>query len=147
MCKRTPVTLAVHAAAARVLGLRPLPSAAEIKAAYRQHAKRFHPDVAEGHVDSEAKFREVRAAYETLQRPTMSENARKLLTPDQRGSTKDELRRYHANASSSGASLKVMTALLLGMTSYLAYTLHHKKRLPHQRGYSLSSLWADRGSR
>jgi hypothetical protein len=139
---RTPVTIATHKAAARVLGLSPLPTAAEVKNAYHNMAKRCHPDVAlagsASKAEAEARFMEIRAAYETLQRPTMSETARKLMTPDGR-SHKDEIRRYHQNTGST--SIRVMTALLFGMTGYLAFTLHKKERFPHQRGFAIRDLW------
>ena len=142
---RTPVTIATHKAAARVLGLSPLPTAAEVKNAYHNMAKRCHPDVAlagsASKAEAEARFMEIRAAYETLQRPTMSETARKLMTPDGR-SHKDEIRRYHQNTGST--SIRVMTALLFGMTGYLAFTLHKKERFPHQRGFAIQDLWKNR---
>lgn len=131
------VTIATHKAAARKLGLSPLPTAAEVKEAYRLYAKKYHPDVAADGSGS-AKFMEIRAAYETLLRPTMSEAAQKLTTPDGR-SSKDETRRYHANTGAG--SIRAMTALLFGMTGWLAYTLHRKERFPHQRGYSVGDLW------
>ena len=132
--------------AAKILGLRttsPFPSTSEIKEAYRVQAKRYHPDVIEANASSgtEAKFLEIRAAYETLLRPAMSETAIKLTTP-QGNSSKDELRRYHTNTSSG--PIRAMTALLFGMTGWLACTLYWRERFPHQRGYSISSLWTER---
>ncbi|GJE43763.1 DnaJ domain-containing protein [Methylobacterium soli] len=38
----------------------------EIKAAYRERAKRYHPDLSGGGADDEARFRRVQEAYETL---------------------------------------------------------------------------------
>lgn len=39
--------------------------------------------------------------------------------------------------TSSGVPIKIMTALLLGLTTWFAYDLHRRKRLPHQNGASL----------
>jgi hypothetical protein len=49
----------------RALGLSPRASPAEIKAAYRRLAKKYHPD-RDKSMDAELKFKEIRAAYETL---------------------------------------------------------------------------------
>ena len=43
-------------------------SDAEIKAAFRSLAQRFHPDVSED-TDGEQKFKEIAEAYRTLKRP------------------------------------------------------------------------------
>ncbi len=49
-----------------VLGLGRDASADEIKKAYRQLARKFHPDVNQGDASSEEKFKEVAEAYEVL---------------------------------------------------------------------------------
>ena len=142
MTSRLPVGIAKHTAAARLLGLGPLPSMVEVKEAYRVQAKLFHPDVAADPQHAEAKFHKIRQAYEILQRPTMSETARKLTTPDPQARQQDELRRYHATASS--APIRVMTALLFVMTGALTYKLYVKKAFPHQRGFDVRDLWRER---
>ena len=144
MAAQRPVSMVKHTAAARLLGLSPLPSAAMAKEAFRRHAKQHHPDVASAagsKSEAEEKFMKIRAAYETLLRPTMSETAQKLTTPDGQ-SSKDEVRRYAASTSSG--PIKVMTAVLLAMTGWLAFKLHKKERFPHQRGYAIRDLWKDR---
>ena len=49
-----------------VLGLDKSASDAEIKKAYRQQAKKYHPDLNPGDEVAEAKFKEVNEAYEVL---------------------------------------------------------------------------------
>ena len=48
-----------------------------------------------------------------------------------------EIRHYQTNTS-SGVPIKIMTLGLLGLTSYFAYDLWQKKRLPHQNGVSVT---------
>ena len=48
------------------LGLPPTASLADVKRAYRELAKRHHPDASKGSV---ARFLEIQAAYEMLARP------------------------------------------------------------------------------
>ena len=52
-----------------VLGLQKSASADEIKRAYRQLAKKYHPDLHPGDKEAEAKFKEVNEAYEVLSDP------------------------------------------------------------------------------
>jgi len=49
-----------------VLGVSRSASDAELKKAYRQMAKKYHPDLHPGDQDAEAKFKEVNEAYEVL---------------------------------------------------------------------------------
>ncbi|CAN5661285.1 molecular chaperone DnaJ [soil metagenome] len=52
-----------------VLGLQRSAAPDQIKSAYRQMAKRFHPDKNPGDTEAEAKFREAAEAYEVLSDP------------------------------------------------------------------------------
>ena len=49
-----------------VLGLQKGASEDEIKKAFRQLAKKYHPDLNPGDKEAEAKFKEVNEAYEVL---------------------------------------------------------------------------------
>jgi molecular chaperone DnaJ len=52
-----------------LLGVSPSADAEEIKRAYRRLARELHPDANGGDVESEARFKEVTLAYETLRDP------------------------------------------------------------------------------
>lgn len=134
----------MHRPSLRVLGLAgPKATPAEVKEAYRLQAKRWHPDVAHvgsTKVEAESKFLEIKAAYETLCGPQMSDAARKLTRPP-KDYRKEELRRYHAETS--GTPIKVMMAVLLGLTGYTAYDMHGRKRMPYQQEH-VSELWRKR---
>lgn len=52
----------------KILGIPRSSSEAQIRAAYRTLAKKYHPDAGAG--SSEEKFREIREAYETLADPS-----------------------------------------------------------------------------
>lgn len=54
-----------------VLGVMPSASEAEIRAAYRKLAKKYHPDVNPGDGDAEAMFVLVAEAWETLSDPDL----------------------------------------------------------------------------
>lgn len=49
-----------------VLGVQKGASEAELKKAYRNMAKKYHPDVNQGDNSAESKFKEVNEAYEVL---------------------------------------------------------------------------------
>ena len=53
----------------KVLGVSPDASDEEIKKAYRQAAKKYHPDLHPGDKEAEEKFKEVNEAYQTLSDP------------------------------------------------------------------------------
>ena len=50
----------------KVLGISPVSSTEEIKSAYRNLARKYHPDVNQGNKGSELKFKEIGEAYEVL---------------------------------------------------------------------------------
>ena len=50
----------------RVLGVSPNASEDEIKKAYRELARKYHPDVNNGSAAAEAKMKEVNEAYSTI---------------------------------------------------------------------------------
>lgn len=50
----------------KILGIGVRASEAEIKAAYKQLAKKFHPDVNKGSAEHEEKFKKILEAYQTL---------------------------------------------------------------------------------
>lgn len=52
-----------------VLGVKKDASSEEIKKAYRQLARKYHPDVNPGNKEAETKFKEAKEAYETLTDP------------------------------------------------------------------------------
>ena len=56
-----------------VLGLQKGATDAEIKKAYRQMAKKYHPDVNKA-ADAEEKFKEINEAYEVLSDPQKKAN-------------------------------------------------------------------------
>jgi curved DNA-binding protein len=51
------------------LGLSENANASEIKKAYRQKAKEYHPDTNPNNPEAEEKFKEINAAYEILSDP------------------------------------------------------------------------------
>jgi DnaJ-class molecular chaperone len=53
----------------KVLGVSPSASHDEIKSAYRNFAKKFHPDLNPGDKTAEARFKEINAAYELVGTP------------------------------------------------------------------------------
>ena len=57
----------------RTLGVERGATEAEIKRAYRQLARKFHPDVAPNKVEAEAHFKEINEAYEVLSDPRKRE--------------------------------------------------------------------------
>ena len=142
-----------RSACLRLLGLGKSqhPSTAEIKAAYRMQAKRFHPDSmppgSSAAVADEAalKFMQIQTAYEQLLEPalpgssTMSESARRAMRNTAKEKSQAEIRRYHANTSA--VPLRFMTAMLLALTGYTAWQIHAKNRFPHQRGYDIRDLY------
>jgi curved DNA-binding protein CbpA len=71
--------------ACEVLGVRMGASFEEIKAAYRERAKRYHPDLNGEGMDNLERFRRVQAAYETLTRGNGAERGDRT-----RGRTEDK---------------------------------------------------------
>lgn len=53
----------------QILGVRPTASADEIKASFKQMAMKYHPDLNEGSVFAEEKFKEINNAYQILTDP------------------------------------------------------------------------------
>jgi len=52
-----------------VLGILPMATPEEIKAAYRKNAAKYHPDRNVGTSNTDLKFKKVKEAYETLSDP------------------------------------------------------------------------------
>ena len=59
----------------QVLGISPTATDDEVKKAYRNLAKRYHPDVNAGASDAEAKMKEINEAYSTIMRQRREGNA------------------------------------------------------------------------
>ena len=126
----------------RVLGLVGSPSKAEIKEAYRVQAKLVHPDTtlasssSLSKAEAEAKFLELRRAYEELIRPQVSaaeRRQREWTRSPYANASKEEMRRYNAQVAKGGGTIKLMTLLLFSMTAWVAYGLHRKGRLVQKR--------------
>jgi hypothetical protein len=128
--------MATYRAAMKTLGLGSKASASlpELKVAYREQAKRWHPDVAAANSDAAAavsKFREVQQAYELLAAPGMSHTARMMTRSQSWEERNASIREYHAKTS--GRPIKVMMYMLLALTGGFAADLAWKKRFRHQR--------------
>ena len=64
--KQTPFSAAEIDQARQLLGLGELASIAEIKTAYRQMCKKWHPDVVEDEATANRKMKDINAAYRLL---------------------------------------------------------------------------------
>lgn len=64
--KQTPFSAAEIDQARRLLGLGELASIAEIKTAYRQMCKKWHPDVVEDEATATRRMKDINAAYQLL---------------------------------------------------------------------------------
>ena len=73
-----------------VLGVAPDAKAADIKRAYRQLARRYHPDISGG--DRTVTFREVTRAYEVLRNPERRRTYDAALRESAKGTRADWLR-------------------------------------------------------
>ena len=71
-----------------VLGLQKGASEDEIKKAFRQSAKKYHPDLHPGDKECEEKFKEVNEAYEVL-----SDSEKRALRPVRPRGRRPQLRR------------------------------------------------------
>ena len=72
----------------------------------------------------------------------MSETARRMTrapSPEERAAP---IREYHAKTS--GTPIKLMTYMLLVLTTGFAADLFYRKRFPHQRGFSLFDAFRSR---
>ena len=79
-----------------VLGVKREASAAEIKAAYRKLARKYHPDVNPGNKEAERKFKEINEAYQVLGDSEKRKKYDRLGADFERGASEDELRRRYA---------------------------------------------------
>ena len=77
----------------RVLGVAPGASQDELKKAFRELAKKYHPDIHPGDRNAEARFKEINEAYEILSDPdkrreydAKQQTPRRQPTPDKAGS-------------------------------------------------------------
>lgn len=69
-----------------VLGVNKNASDSEIKRAYRQMAKKYHPDLNKGNEEAEEKFKEAANAYEILIDPSSRQEYDKTLSNESRTS-------------------------------------------------------------
>ena len=78
-----------------MLGLEKGASDDEIKKAFRQSAKKYHPDLHPGDKDCEDKFKEVNEAYEVLSDKEKKRTSKEILKSEslQNSITKDALKR------------------------------------------------------
>jgi DnaJ-class molecular chaperone len=92
-----------------VLGVVPAASAEEIKKAYRELAKKLHPDLNPGDKDAEAKFKDVTAAFDLL---GDAEKRRRFDAGeiDETGAERPERRYYRDFAGSDEAHAYTSTA-------------------------------------
>ena len=103
------------------LGLKESASQEQVKAAFRQLARRFHPDVNDGDVVAEQRFKEVNQAYETLADPEARAAYDRALV-----CRAGEVRKQRRNfAATAGVSFAV-TLSCIG----LAVWWMHTKRVP-----------------
>lgn len=85
-----------------ILGIAQTATESEIKKAYRQLAKKYHPDANAGSKESEERFKEVAEAYKVLQDPSSREAYDNKLSGRQ--ASKPESKRSTSNKSPSGQS-------------------------------------------
>lgn len=147
-----------------ILGLRRTASAAEVRAAFRERAKRYHPDRA-GSAADEARFRRLREAFETLRDPQLRlRYDAEALAGEQRGNfsasadTADPatarkratpawdlatiLARWQRQSGRAGVALLVLSVLLLASLSLLVLVwlrLDRQDRLIAELGQRLRS--------
>jgi len=93
------------------LGLNERASQDQVKAAFRQLARRFHPDVNDGNAGAEQRFKEVSRAYETLANPNARAAYDRALVCR---ATEVRQRRWNF-AATSGVSFAV-TICIIGLT-------------------------------
>lgn len=93
------------------LGLNERASQDQVKAAFRQLARRFHPDVNDGNAGAEQRFKEVSRAYETLADP----NARAAYDRALVCRATEVRQRRWGFAATAGVSFAVSTTII-GLT-------------------------------
>jgi molecular chaperone DnaJ len=86
-----------------VLGLADFADADTVKAAFRQLARRHHPDLNAGNAEAEEKFKEINAAYETLSDPAKRARHDHILQAMQGGVTGKSVKKT-AHSSSATVS-------------------------------------------
>ena len=87
-----------------VLGVSKIASQEEIKKAYRNLAKKYHPDLNPGNKDAESKFKDAALAYEHLGREEDREKYDRGETPEQLQQQAQE----HARANQQNRGLFFM---------------------------------------
>src|SRR6202789_1417428 len=88
----------------KTLGVDRKASDAEIKSAYRKLARKFHPDVNPNNKEAEAKFKQIKEAYQVVSDPEKRKKYNELGADWEHGVSQEEMmRRYAQQQRAAGA--------------------------------------------